>query len=1052
MITKVNIGTDRLEKIFHVSDVHIRNFKRHQEYNRVFERLNEYLSSNLTPNGVVMVTGDIVHSKTDVTPELFQEVQNFLKNLSTHYHVLVTAGNHDANLNNSHRLDTLSPIINAIDSDRIHYLKDNGVYQIADKHLSVWSVFEEPQNYVRANDFESDYKIATFHGGVANAVTEVGFQLSHETIKVSDFHGFDVVLLGDIHKRQFLNSSRTIAYPGSLIQQNHAESLSHGILVWDLESRSAEYVNIPNDTGFFTIDVENGVYKELPNDLPKRLYLRVRYKNTSQSELKNLVAEVKSKYEIVETSLQRINESEHSSIEARKLNVLDTREVDYQNSIISSHLKDKYQLDEEDLKAVCDINRALNHTLDKKEKSWNVMWVPKKFEFENMFSYGKGNVIDFTNMQGTYGIFAANASGKSTFLDSLTFCVFDKCSKTSKGSQVMNNASNNFYCKLTFELNELEYFIERKAIRQKNGNVRVDVDFWYTDEFGNKVSLNGKERNDTNANIRNLLGTYEDFILTALSVQNNNTGFIDMNQKDRKDLLSQFLDINVFEELYNVANNDMKEVYVLLKNHQKQNYFDLFNQVESKSNELDSELKKAKKEKEIKEKKRSQINDEIIKKTSELQKIDQTIVDMDDLKNKKSSVENNLQSLKNQLQETKTQLEDKIEKVKEVKKLVDSANIEEIDSGLKALDDHKRNHTKIIVSLKETEVELISKKDKLEKLKDLKYDPNCNFCMENVFVKDAIQTSSSFCESSKLYDQKVYKLNEANTQLSSSIHYLDLKKTYDTNKSSLHELQSSTHTLSSTVYKIQSKIKENESYLIELENKIQAHNDQQEAIIFNESIQKDIKEYKQNALTLEEGIREINETILEFSSEKKVCESKMGSYRDSINQLKELEDKYKYYEYYLGAVHRDGVPHRIISTVIPKIEEEINNILNQLVDFSIILQTDDKNINAYIAYDENRYWPIELTSGMEKFIASLAIRTSLINISTLPRPNFLAIDEGFGALDQQNLGSIAMFFDYLKTQFRFITVISHIESMRDIVDHHLEVNKVNGRSSITHMG
>jgi DNA repair exonuclease SbcCD ATPase subunit len=85
---------------------------------------------------------------------------------------------------------------------------------------------------------------------------------------------------------------------------------------------------------------------------------------------------------------------------------------------------------------------------------------------------------------------------------------------------------------------------------------------------------------------------------------------------------------------------------------------------------------------------------------------------------------------------------------------------------------------------------------------------------------------------------------------------------------------------------------------------------------------------------------------------------------------------------------------------------------------------------------------------MEKFVSSLAIRTALIGISTLPRPNFMAIDEGFGALDQGNLGSMFIFFDYLKTQFKFVMIISHIDSMRDVVDKHLEINKIEGRSKI----
>ena len=143
----------------------------------------------------------------------------------------------------------------------------------------------------------------------------------------------------------------------------------------------------------------------------------------------------------------------------------------------------------------------------------------------------------------------------------------------------------------------------------------------------------------------------------------------------------------------------------------------------------------------------------------------------------------------------------------------------------------------------------------------------------------------------------------------------------------------------------------------------------------------------------------------------------------------------------MTAVSKDGVPHTIMTSVIPIIEEDINNILSQIVEFKIEVKSDGKNINAYIVYDDSRVWPIELASGMEKFVSSLAIRTSLINISSLPRPSFLAIDEGFGVLDIENIGNISILMDYLKTQFKFILMISHIDSIKDVVDGHIEVVK-----------
>ena len=134
--------------------------------------------------------------------------------------------------------------------------------------------------------------------------------------------------------------------------------------------------------------------------------------------------------------------------------------------------------------------------------------------------------------------------------------------------------------------------------------------------------------------------------------------------------------------------------------------------------------------------------------------------------------------------------------------------------------------------------------------------------------------------------------------------------------------------------------------------------------------------------------------------------------------------------------------------MLPLIQDEVNEILAQLVEFTIVFETDGKNILTFIKYDKSS-WPLELTSGMEKFISSLAIRVALINVSNLPRPNFLAIDEGFGTLDSENLNSMFMLFDYLKSEFSFILVISHLDALRDVADNLFEINVTNDFSKIT---
>jgi DNA repair exonuclease SbcCD ATPase subunit len=1044
-----------IRKIFQVSDIHIRNFKRHDEYRRVFERLYDYIKENFTQDDLICLTGDIVHAKTDVTPELVEEVQTFLKTLADIGRVLLIPGNHDANLNNDHRMDALTPIVNALNHPNLTYLKKTCAYDIYDNNVTFyhWSVFDSHTEYPKCFRTEDDFKICLYHGPVSGTVTESGFGLFDNDVKVEDFEGFDLVLLGDIHKTQFLNEAKTIGYPGSLVQQNHAESLIHGIYVWDVATKSAEFVEIENDTAFYTIEVDAGIYQPLPQ-LPKNLYLRVKYRNTDQSEIKRIVAEIKQEHNVLETSLMKIRDFTTSSNENKKLNVHDVRDIDYQNSLLVDFLKEKCNLEEQSIKDICEINKIVNNALPKSEVPRNSIWLPKTFEFSNMFSYGKDNFIDFSNMSGTYGIFAPNASGKSTLLDSIAYCIFDKCSRTTKSAQVMNSTSDSFKCKLVFELNGLEYTIERKGSKQKLGNVKVNVDFYYTDQDGSKVSLNGKERNDTNKSIQNVMGTYEDFVLTALSMQNNNTGFIDMNQKDRKDLLSQFLDINVFEDLYNLANNEMKEVSVLLKEYQKEDYHELLKKAEFDVDTFEIALDEAKEEKLAIEERRASTNRLVLNKTAELTPIDQEIVDIEELESQKSAIEAGITKVTCSIDENGTLIDLVESKIGELNtKTIHNKVIKDIN-----LDDysHKlRSHKLDTAALQEKRLELSqantnlrNSRKKMEKLAELKYDPNCKFCMDNVFVKDAIETKNSIEEEEKAVKEleSVVELLEGRIKdCSSAIEIKEAKEQYEKD---LQGLEAQKNKYNAEDNKFKKKLNDAQTLLTNIETKIESHNQQEQAIQRNKEINTEIEVLNKNLKAIDKELDEINDTISDITANKKLEESNKNKYEKGIDKLKGLETKFKDYQYYLQAVHRDGLPHKLIANIIPQVEEEINNILAQLVDFQVVLHADDKNINAYIAYDENNFWPLELTSGMEKFVASLAIRTSLINVSTLPRPNFMAIDEGFGALDQTNLSSMVMLFDYLKTQFKFIMIISHIDSMRDVVDHHIEINKVNGRSKI----
>ena len=445
-IKKIDIGISKIDRIYHVADVHVRNLKRHKEYRIVFNRLYNYIKRTKTANSIIYLAGDIVHSKTDLSPESVDLVSEFFTRCADLAPTIIITGNHDCNLNNSYRLDAITPIVNAINHPNIYYLKDTAVYELADCQFNVLSVFDIPADYINARDFEGKNKIALHHGAVHNATTDLGISLSNTHVTNDLFAGHDLVLLGDIHKTQFMDAAKTIAYPGSLIQQSHGEALIHGIMVWDVATRNAEFVPIKNDYGYYTFEVTNGKITNASNNVPPKPRLRLRVTDTETSTLKILVSDIKQKYNVKELSIQRVNNLNQNG-NIRKINFADYREVESQNKIINEYLSDNYVIPETVLDAIRHINRKIHSKLPELVANRNVTWIPKTFEFSNMFSYGDSNRIDFSNMAGTYGLFAPNATGKSTLLDAISFCCFDKCSRTSKAMHVLNNKKSSFRSK-----------------------------------------------------------------------------------------------------------------------------------------------------------------------------------------------------------------------------------------------------------------------------------------------------------------------------------------------------------------------------------------------------------------------------------------------------------------------------------------------------------------------------------------------------------------------------------------------------------------------------
>ena len=1048
MVTdKLKVPFRKLKHIHHISDIQIRNLKRHREYEQVFEGLYKEVKKN-PKNAISYIGGDIAHSKTEMSPELVDQLSRLFKNLADICPLVIIAGNHDCNLNNLNRMDVLTPIVENLNHPNLHYLKRTGIYTCGDTDLIVWDVWDKEKDYIKAKDVPGDRKkVVLFHGTVDRSETDLGFKLPSK-VKMSMFKGYDLGLLGDIHKRQHLNKEETISYCGSLVQQNHGEDIGKGYLLWDMETLKSEYIEIPNEYGYYTINIDNGKLPELP-DLPKKPRVRVRVSNTKPSQLKKLMTQLQKKCKIQESVITRVDGLSTEKIRDKKINIGDVNNPDYQYDLVREYLKNNYLVDDETMIKIKNILKDLNSTIPEADIQRNVHWKLKRFEFSNLFSYGEDNVVDFTKLNGMIGLFAPNASGKSALLDALCFNLFDMSSRTYRADNIINKAKNNLHCKVNFEIDGQDYFIEKKGKKNlRTGHVKVDIDFWTIDDTGEEISLNGDQRRTTQNNIKKVIGNYEDFILTSMSSQNNSTVFIDKTQKERKELLSQFMGLKIFDTLYQQASDEIKEVNTLLNDFKKADYdreladiTDSLLLLEGKEKDFKSDEDKLKKE-------YKKITTDIQEQTKRLKPVDNTLKSIEVLEEEHSKLHILSEKVKKNLSEYEIEQYDYEKATQEIENKIVIYKQDGVEENYYKLEKLEEERDLFQIELDKLKADVRVKLDKIEKLGNLTWDEDCEHCMSNPFTLDAIETKKNLEKDKTLAQQYVQKKQKMEDEIQTMFKVRAFKKDLDELQDRLNEKQRYQDNIISNIKITKEKQKNITTQFNLITSEMERAKSQEQNVVFNEQILQEIDKLENYQTDLDYQLGMVTEKLTKLHGEIQVLKTKENQINDNIKKVEELEDSHQAYQYLLEAIKRDGVPYDLISKSLPTVEGAVNDILAQIVDFSIIFNMDGKQIDTHIVYDDDRVWPLELSSGMERFISSLAIRVGLMNVSNLPRSNFLAIDEGWGTMDSDNLNSVAQLFQYLKTEFQFSLVVSHIESMRDFVDTLLEIKKVGGSSSV----
>jgi len=1035
-------------KFAHISDTHIKNLKYHYEYRIVFDQL--YQSLREQEVDYIVHCGDIAHTKTQISPEFVEMCSDFFRSLAEIAPTYIILGNHDGNLKNSSRQDALTPIVDALNLPRLHLLKDSGETHLNDDFcLNVLSVFDR-DNWVKPSNTDK-INIALYHGSISRCQTDTNWTMSFGEDEITIFDDFDFAMLGDIHRRQFLDEAGRIWYAGSTVQQNHGETNDKGILIWDIKSKDdweIEPVVLQNPKPFFTIPLTLRGRMPKKIDVPMNARLRlVSTNNLPLNVMKRAMDIAKHRFKPESISFLNRASGERGNVEeiTDGLRSENLRDPKIQEELISEYLKD-HQVPSDTLEKVYELNRTYNKIIEEKEEvSRNVNWKLTKFEFDNLFNYGEDNVVNFGSLGGIVGIFGKNFSGKSSIIDAALYTLFNTTSKNErKNLNVINQNREIGKGTLTIECNNKIYTIEReseKYVKRLKGEetmeAKTDLNFEVYDPVTEETtSLNGTTRNQTDANIRKHFGTIDDFMVSSLASQHGALAFIDEGSTRRKEIIAKFLDLEIFEKKFRMAKENSVEAKVLIKKHEDRSYDE---EIEETRELLSRQIEKS----ETNQSNCTKLKAKIEATKTALMLVDEQIsaipaelIDIRNVREQQKSKSRMLVSLATTISEQNSLVRLKQVKLDTLNEIIDSVDIGSFIEDKTKID----TLTKKITSLNRN---IAESNKKIKMLENHEYDPDCRFCSENTFVKDAHKAAA-------YREENIVVLEDKKTQLSSlkPEHVKNSITRYESVTSELVVVEKELSELKLFREKNKNSQAKIELDLKDITNMIKEYDENKDAIENLEELMTARTNFSNQVTIMVGNLDACESDTLEVVKMLGSCEQKIETLEEQKKEHIDLQNSYAAYDLFMQAMHPNGIAYDVIKKKIPVINEEIAKVLANIVDFEIFFESSGNKFDIFIKHPLYNERPIEMASGAEKTMAAMAIRLSLLSVSSLPKGDLFILDEPGTALDEENMEGFIRILELIKVYFKNVLLISHLDSLKDCVDMQIVIEKKNGYARV----
>jgi DNA repair exonuclease SbcCD ATPase subunit len=766
-------------------------------------------------------------------------------------------------------------------------------------------------------------------------------------------------------------------------------------------------------------------------------FIKVTWEDVPENFTPEKIRRVKSYFEkkhnaksvqVITKTLTNVNQTRLESLEASD-SILDHQ---YQKKLMKDFLRDNNIVIKEDLMERLD--NKVNAQIDKlnENKVRYNKWFIKKVEFSNFLSFGDNNIIEFTNLDGITVIESTpkNFGGKSTSsVDLLMYLFFNTTTKTKTNGEIFNRFTdkNEVSVRGEITIDGEDYVIERKTSRKmsKSGEytVKNELEFYKKSEDGSIVNLSGEQRRETEVYISSAIGTQEDFLSTILTTGYNLEELIESKPTARGQILTKFMGLEslkakeeIAKEMFNdwskkLVSNTYNKVSLESDN---ETYKESITNSENEIERLTKELGKFEKDLENLEKKRDEV---FLKRNND--------VDKDLLNINPTLLQREVNELTTQRNQSQT----------------NANNVVVVEPSRFYHEDQHKELKGQMANLQG--IDVASKYEKSQREKSIKQFeegtvcPTCNRALDEVDHTDEIEKIKKEIEDI----EKDIELNQIQFDLlKEQSEGFDKLKTefenYERNKLRKERYELEVEQKQLEIDGKQKRLDNYESNKKKLED--------------NQKIDAEVIALKTKIETANGDIRQTNTNIEKHTNNITNMNEKIGINEDLIKKIASEEELSSVFKIYLTVYGKNGISKVILKNMIPLINQELYRLLVDSCHFILEMNINDKNEVEFIMIDtETRIVkPLNAGSGYERTISSLALRSVLTKISSLPKPNIVVMDEVFGKIADENLEMVGEFFKKIKNYFDHIFVISHNSLIRNWSDNIIMIKKEDNVSSV----